>query len=149
MLKGFTLIELMIVVAIIGIIAAIGYPGYIEHVKKTKRVEAQSEILEIARKLSNYKAANYRFRGANLSSLGITATLPAGGDANYTVAITPINNGVLNAEAWTITATPINGQLNDGHVVLNSLGQRCWIKGSDKNNGTPCVPTATTNWDGK
>ena len=45
---GFTLIELMIVVAIIGILAAIAYPSYQEYTRKTKRVDAQAEMVNIA-----------------------------------------------------------------------------------------------------
>lgn len=57
--NGFTLIELMIVVAIIGILAAIAYPSYQEYVKKTKRVEAQSELVDIASRLQRYKVTNF------------------------------------------------------------------------------------------
>ena len=52
--QGFTLIELMIVVAIIAILAAIAYPSYQEYVQRTKRVEAQVELMEIANKLASY-----------------------------------------------------------------------------------------------
>ena len=42
--KGFTLIELMIVIAIVGILAAVGYPSYVSHVKKANRAELQVEL---------------------------------------------------------------------------------------------------------
>ena len=46
--RGMTLIELIIVVAIVGIIAGIGYPSYLDHVKKTRRAEGMGELLELA-----------------------------------------------------------------------------------------------------
>ena len=61
MIKGFTLIELMIVVAIIAILAAIAYPSYQEYVRKTKRIESQAELIALAGQLQRYKVANFSF----------------------------------------------------------------------------------------
>lgn len=147
--RGFTLIELMIVVAIIGVLVAIAYPSYQEHVRKTNRVGAQSEIIEISRKLANYKASNYRFVGANLQILNIPTQFPPTGQVLYNIAITPVVNGALTGDTWVLTATPTGTQVGNGHLVLNHRGERCWTKGSDKNSGTACSPSATSNWDGK
>ena len=65
--KGFTLIEMMIVVAIIAILAAISYPSYQNYVRKTKRLEAQSMLMEIANKLQRYKVVNSTFRPNNVA----------------------------------------------------------------------------------
>ncbi|WP_180178759.1 type IV pilin protein [Acinetobacter sp. YH01013] len=149
--SGFTLIELMIVVAIVAILAAIAYPSYQEYVRKTKRVEAQAELMELASKLQRYKVVNFTFIQADgnpitLANIGETVplTIPRQGQALYTVTLTGVT-----ANTWTLTATPTGSQSTDGHLVLNHRGQRCWTKGSDKNSGTACVPSATSNWDGK
>jgi len=148
--KGFTLIELMIVVAIVGILAAIAYPSYQEYVRKTKRTDAQADMMELANRLQRYKIANFTFlkvdsSNANnmipidLSDIGHSGTLPqSGGDTLYTLVLSNVTAGT-----WMLTATPTGAQIGDGYLVLNSQGQKCWTK------GTTCSPSATTNWDGR
>ena len=57
---GFTLIELMIVVAIIAIIAAVAFPSYQEHVRKTRRADAQTALLELSQFMERHYTANGR-----------------------------------------------------------------------------------------
>ena len=59
--KGFTLIELLIVVMIIGILAAFAFPSYQKYVLKTKRVDAQTDMIELSARLQRYKIANFSF----------------------------------------------------------------------------------------
>lgn len=147
--KGFTLIELMIVVAIIAILAAIAYPSYQEYVRKTKRVESQAELIALAGQLQRYKVANFSFEkrdGSNivpitLADIGHSALLPSSGDALYDVTLSDVT-----ANAWTLTATPKNNttQTMDGVFRLNHRDQRCWDKGK-----STCVLSDTSNWNGQ
>ncbi|MEI1688449.1 type IV pilin protein [Acinetobacter baumannii] len=150
-IKGFTLIELMIVVAIIAILAAIAYPSYQEYIRRTKRVEMQATLQQIAMQIQRYKIANFKVTGATSSDLNIATSYPMQGTPLYIVNLAPVTAGALNAETWILTATPIvnTTQSGDGHIVLNYRGERCWTKGTDINNGAACVPSATSNWGGK
>lgn len=150
--SGFTLIELMIVVAIIAILATIAYPSYQEYVRRTKRVDMQASMQQIASQIQRYKIANFTLINATKSDLGIEANYPIQGTALYTVSISPVDSaGKVTSNSWSLVATPVStgGQKGYGDIVLNSRGERCWTKGTDLNGGTPCTPSATTNWDGK
>lgn len=121
--SGFTLIELMIVVAIIGVLAAITYPSYKQYVIRTHRADAMTELQNIANQLESKKMllGNY----GNIPATTITAlggNFPRSGGADYTIAIS-----IPDATSWSITATPVSGGLmvNDGNLTLNSNGIKC------------------------
>lgn len=126
--QGFTLIELMIVVAILGIIAAIAYPSYQRNIEQTRRTTAQSEMMELAQALERYYTTNYSYAGASLrfeySPRGTPAT-----EAFYQFSLSGVSQN-----AYTISATPRNAQTNDrcGTLTLDQKGNRgagatdCW-----------------------
>jgi len=62
--RGFTLIELMIVVAVIAILAAIAMPSYTSYKVRANRVEVQTELMQLAQRLQSYKAMNHSYRNA-------------------------------------------------------------------------------------
>lgn len=135
-LQGFTLIELMIVVAIIGVLAAIAYPSYQSYVIKTKRVDMMTEMQQIASRIEANKIIYRRYDRIPLSEIysntvtGTTTTFPNTGTALYTVSLTPIEGTILN-DRWVITATPVeDGQMeNDENLTLDFEGKKC--RGSD------------------
>lgn len=139
---GFTLIELMITVAIVGILAAIAYPNYTEYSKRTKRVEAQTIMQEMSQKLVAYKVAHGSFKDVATASL-FSLKIPLTGTTNYTVAITDIDGTAYDKSTkngtWRITATAVNAMAKTGNLTLDSKGKQCW----EKTSGV-CVP-----WDGK
>jgi prepilin-type N-terminal cleavage/methylation domain-containing protein len=100
---GFTLIELMIVVAIIAILAAIAYPSYTSYRVKTNRVDVQAQMMNIAQRLQSYKSVNHSYTGATLAGLGISATYPNSGE--YTLKLQGHPN-LQNGLAWYIVGSP-------------------------------------------
>jgi type IV pilus assembly protein PilE len=140
-MQGFTLIELMIVVAIIAIIAAIAYPSYINSVVKTKRAAAEGCISEYANYMERYYTTNMRYdqdlNGAANAVLAPTLTLDCASAANsgadYTFSVTATKPTDTPPNTYTVTATPIGVQLSRdtkcGAVSVNQLGTRA-ISGS-------------------
>ena len=116
--KGFTLIEMMIVVAIIAILAAVAYPSYNHHVRKAARKEAAATMLETAGRMERIRTQMFTYQN----------TLTAPDTRHYDLDIQVQNNG----SAFVITATPLGDQLNDecGTITLNQLGEYVYTKNS-------------------
>ncbi|AGP47893.1 pilus assembly protein PilE [Psychrobacter sp. G] len=121
--QGFTLIEMMIVVAIIGILAAIAYPSYQRYVIKTKRTDMMSEMQNIASEIESRKLAQGSYSAISAAVKTDFATAyPRQGTQLYDVTITdPL------VAKWTITARPKTGtqMIGDSNLSLNYQGIKC------------------------
>ena len=143
--QGFTLIELMIVVALIGILAAIAYPSYQRYVIKTKRTDMMTEMQNIASRIESQKLAMGRYTDIPLANV-LTGSVTSGTveypatnslydvsiwDASTTNAEKMIGNNITNRQ-WEIRAVPRTARqmANDGTLTLNAQGLKC----RDKNN---------------
>tara|TARA_R100000935_G_scaffold1281_1_gene4044 strand:+ start:220 stop:633 length:414 start_codon:yes stop_codon:yes gene_type:complete len=134
--RGFTLIEMMIVVAIIGILAAIAYPSYQRYVIKTKRTDMMTEMQNIASEIESRKLAQGSYSAISAAVKTDFATAyPRQGTALYDVTITdPL------VAKWEIIAKPKTGtqMVGDGELSLNYLGVKC------RTTITPCTGE---NWN--
>jgi len=99
--NGFTLIEVMITVAIIGILAAVAYPSYTEHVKRSARAEAITALVDAANKQEQFFVDNHDYT-AVLANLGLVAATETG---LYELSIA----SVANSREFTITAEAVSG----------------------------------------
>lgn len=140
--NGFTLIEMMIVVAIIALLASIAYPSYQSYIIKSKRADMMSEMQNIASQIESRKLAqgSYKAISQNIKA-EFAVGYPRQGTVLYDLAINPIPLTPPDNELtskWMITATPKTGSqmANDGSMTLNYLGVKCRVIKSVNTCGT-------------
>lgn len=116
LVKGFTLIELMVVVAIIGILASIAYPSYVRYIERGQITEAKSALLAGAQKLERcYSISN--------SYSDCSAEFPDFSHNPFTLEET------ITSQAFTLTASASDGPSScTGGLIITHLGERlgCW-----------------------
>jgi type IV pilus assembly protein PilE len=126
--NGFTLIELMVTVAIVGILAGIAYPSYQDSVMKSRRADAKGALLGLANAMERHFTARNTYLGAGTidgdtgSPTIFSATSPVdGGTPYYNLTI-----NAATASAYTLHAVPTGAQANDkcGTLSLTQTGVR-------------------------
>jgi type IV pilus assembly protein PilE len=131
--RGFTLIELMIVVAIIAILALIAYPTYTRQIQKSRRAQAKADITEIAQSLERQYTANRKYSGFTLPF----AVSPR--DSTPTAYNLSVD---LADKTYKLHAVPAGPQATDacGELTLDQLGVKKHATGTDDNCTWGTVP---------
>ena len=130
--RGFTLIEIMIVVVIVAILAGIAFPSYQDSVRKSRRSEAKSALSDLAARQEQFFNDNKRYTD-DFASLGTSATTPSN---YYSLRITPGATGTLTS-SYLLTATAAGAQTSDTKCVTFTYassgakastppGNTCW-----------------------
>ena len=116
--RGFTLIEVMITVAIVAILASIALPSYQQYIVRSKRSAAQAQMMDIANRQQQFLIANRSY--ADKTALTTSGySLPAEVGSNYSYDVTLQDSG---PPTFTITFTAIGSQQSDGNLGLTSEG---------------------------
>ena len=155
--RGFTLIELMIVVAIIAIIAAIAFPSYQAYTRRSSESLAQQEMQKIAEQLERHKAKNFTYRDFDpnfiydVSGAMTSVTLPRGATGSaikYTLTIRDAEDSTklltdtgIRARGWAMRATAADAR--SYNLLMTSTGLRC----KNKTSANIQFNTTTKMWE--
>ncbi|CAG9181204.1 type IV pilin protein [Cupriavidus pinatubonensis] len=119
--RGFTLMELLVVVAIVGILASIAYPNYMENVRASRRTDAKTALLDFATRQERFFTMQNRY-SASADTLGyarLPVEIQTSGQAFYRLEVR-----LDTPTTYIATATPINAQAGDacGSYTIDYLG---------------------------
>jgi len=117
--RGFTLVELLIVVAIVGILAAIAYPAYQSSVMKSRRADARAVLMEAAQFMERFYTVNFRYDAAVLPA-ALEESPKEGATKYYDIQLT------ANAADFTLSAVPLGAQSGDvcGTLTIDNTGAK-------------------------
>ncbi|HEY3180911.1 MAG TPA: type IV pilin protein [Casimicrobiaceae bacterium] len=126
--RGFTLIEMMVVVAVVGVLAAIAYPSYQQYLKRSSRTAAQTFMMDLSNRQQQYLLDQRVYAGATtctaagVATLGV-ATVPPEVSANYDICII---QAAGPPPTFRIDAVPKAGTImaGDGTLSLDQAGAK-------------------------
>ena len=150
--NGFTLIELVITIAIVAILASIALPSYNESITKSRRSDAQGALLSFANAMERHFTTNGTYLGAGTDDNDDGDATSAGAPTIFSTS-SPVDGSAVyynltikddvTASAYTLLATAVGGQANNGNMELTSTGLRRW----DENDDGDFLDAGENDWD--
>lgn len=143
--RGFTLLEVIVAVAIVAILAAIAYPSYQSSVRKSRRSDAEGALVGLSNAMERQFTVNSTYAGnaAGGADTGAPTIYPPQSPIDGSTKYYGLTINAATASSYTLRATPIGGQVGDGYLELDNTGARRW----DKNNDGDTADTGETNWE--
>jgi len=146
--SGFTLIELMIVLAVLALLAAVAYPSYRDSVLKGKRAQARGALAELLQEQERYMTQNNTYLSfANVNGATTPSPVPfkiqAGdspGAASYWLSAQPCPDGADVKTCIQLVAAPLQADPQVGHLTLTSTGAKSCTGPAAAANPKLCWP---------
>lgn len=138
--RGFTLVELLVALAIMAIISAIAVPIYTQYSVRTQRTNAEKDLMLCAQSMERLASATFTYAGhvGGGDTGAVTANICVPTTTMYSVVVT-----AANANAFTIRATPTSGPvMGNGMLEIDASGAQRW----DQNNDGDFGDTNETGW---
>jgi type IV pilus assembly protein PilE len=143
---GFTLLELMIVVAIVTILATIAYPSYMQQVRQSRRTEARTAIMDMTSREERYFSTNGASYTAAAAGVGYNALPVVVGSGYYTLSVCSpacAPSAIATTPSYTVTATPVAGQSQALDTTcqsfsVDSTGKQFAFDNAGNNTTTTC-----------
>jgi type IV pilus assembly protein PilE len=146
LVRGFTLIEVMITVAILAIVSIIALPSYNSYLARSRRADAQQFIQQMDNRQKQILVEQRAYASApnalNVASTGWACTAASCTNQFYTVTFNPAVDNTATPPSYTICAVPNagTGQADDGTLTLDSTGSKM------RRTGTSCTAGTDLGW---
>ena len=140
--RGFSLIELMIAIAIVGILASVAYPAYQDSVRKGRRADGEGMLVQLAALQERYFYNNGTYT-ADMTNLNYAAASNVDSpDGHYKTSVVAATVSCPISSCYLLRSTPQGDQASDGILDLGSNG----FKGRDRNSDGDTSDTGEDSW---